>query len=200
MARALEKYAGQFSNTFKTLLKPFLNPSKTVSKPETGTEAGTETEIPPPPPRGGDCGEKHPQKPEKPKREPTGNSVPELRTVIKAYTTDDALQSALEAFREMRERIRKPLTGRALELVLQALDRIATDTGEKTEIVNQSVRNSWQDVYPLKKPRASPPGRQRNTTEAVEEGKRNLAAAAAMYDAQKREGKQRHASPLPLRQ
>jgi hypothetical protein len=106
MARALEKYAGQFSNTFKTLLKPFLNPSKTVSKPETGTEAGTETEIPPPPPRGGDCGEKHPQKPEKPKKPETNAPGPEPETPLRK--TPDPGENAPTAGPESASPKQKP--------------------------------------------------------------------------------------------
>lgn len=97
------------------------------------------------------------------KREPTGNSKPELQAQIAAYTDSQEFRDALEAYREMRERIRKPLTAYALKLALKHLDEMAEHIPTKIAIVNQSVLNSWQDLYPLKgnastqqQPRAKP--------------------------------------------
>ena len=56
---------------------------------------------------------------------------------------------ALEEFEKMRRRIRKPLTDRAKELVLKKLDDLADTEEEKIEILNQSILNSWQGVFPL---------------------------------------------------
>lgn len=93
------------------------------------------------------------EKPTKRKSEPDGNTVPELRQAIHAFTDDEALRQALEDFRVMRERIRKPLTGRALELILRDLETLAPgDKAGQVEIVNQSVKNSWQGIFPLKGP------------------------------------------------
>jgi hypothetical protein len=50
----------------------------------------------------------------------------------------------------MRERIRRPMTGEALRLILARLDRLADSDGEKIAIVEQSIMNSWQGVFALK--------------------------------------------------
>ena len=56
---------------------------------------------------------------------------------------------ALKAFEEMRRKIRKPLTDRAKQLVLKKLKDLAPDEETQIEILNQSVMNSWQGVFPL---------------------------------------------------
>lgn len=97
-------------------------------------------------------------KKERRKRDPTGNTLPELRQAIAKFTAHEPLRKALEDFRAMRERIRKPLTGRALELILRELENLAPNNPAlQVEIVNQSVMRGWQSVFALKGPvRASP--------------------------------------------
>lgn len=56
---------------------------------------------------------------------------------------------ALEAFAEMRKKIRKPLTEKAKQMVLKKLSSLAEDEGTQIEILNQSTMNSWQGVFPL---------------------------------------------------
>lgn len=67
-----------------------------------------------------------------------------------AYTENPELRRALEDFRQMRERLRKPLTGRAVELTLSQLDGLSGgDEALKILILNQSVVRSWQGIFPL---------------------------------------------------
>ena len=56
---------------------------------------------------------------------------------------------ALEAFAEMRSKIRKPLTVRAKQMVLKKLSELAPDEITQIEILNQSTMNGWQGVFPL---------------------------------------------------
>ena len=54
-------------------------------------------------------------------------------------------------FLEMRVKIKKPATERAKQLIMSELHKLAPDDEDlKIEILNQSIRNNWQDVYPLK--------------------------------------------------
>lgn len=54
-------------------------------------------------------------------------------------------------FLEMRNKIKKPATDKAIELIMGELHKLAPDNEElKIEILNQSTRNNWQDVYQLK--------------------------------------------------
>lgn len=86
-------------------------------------------------------------------RKPTGNTAPELRQAIADFTPSEPLRKALEDFRAMRERIRKPLTGRALELTFRELEKLAPNNPAlQVEIVNQSVMRGWQGVFAMKGP------------------------------------------------
>lgn len=60
------------------------------------------------------------------------------------------LQRAWKEFREMRKKKNKPLTDRAEELIINELDKLATDEKTQVAILNQSIMNSWQGVFPLK--------------------------------------------------
>lgn len=52
-------------------------------------------------------------------------------------------------FEEMRRTIRKPMTDRARELVVQTLAKLREAGNPSAEVLEQSIRKSWQDVYPL---------------------------------------------------
>lgn len=134
------------------------------------------TLTPPTPLKGGDgCGETpnpapETEKPEagsgrKPRRRRgsgSGDTLPELRAQMQSYTGDQSLLEALESFRAMRERIRKPMTGEALRLTLRELDKLAgNDCAAKVAVLEQSIQRSWQGVFPLRDcqsplPRAAP--------------------------------------------
>jgi hypothetical protein len=56
----------------------------------------------------------------------------------------------LNDFKEMRQRRRKPMTDRAVELLLKNHNKLTMDESEMIEILEQSIANSWQGVFPLK--------------------------------------------------
>ena len=70
--------------------------------------------------------------------------------LIASYTENDTLYRVLGDYIQMRTAIRKPLTNRALELVFKKLDELARTDAEKIAILNQSILNSWQGLFPLK--------------------------------------------------
>lgn len=56
----------------------------------------------------------------------------------------------LEAWREfesMRKGIKKPMTSFAAQLVIKKLDKFRQDGHEVQKVLEQSIVNSWQDVY-----------------------------------------------------
>ena|SRR6185437_4923051 len=70
---------------------------------------------------------------------------------------------AWEGFAAMRRRERHPLTPRAAKLVLNELTRLR-DTGQDANaVLDQSTRQGWRDVYPLKPSQQS--GRPQNRPE-----------------------------------
>lgn len=71
--------------------------------------------------------------------------------IIDFYTANDTLKETIRDFIKMRKAIKKVMTDKALELVLKKLNKLTNDENEKIEILNQSIVNSWQGVFPLKK-------------------------------------------------
>jgi len=68
-----------------------------------------------------------------------------------AKTFNTPLAIAFKEFREMRAKIKKPLTERATSMIHTELNKLAGDNEElKIAILNQSVLHCYQDVYPLK--------------------------------------------------
>lgn len=61
----------------------------------------------------------------------------------------DFLNALLE-FEKMREKIKKPMTERAKQLLLGKLRKLSNDEAEQIQILDQSILHGWQDVYPLK--------------------------------------------------
>jgi len=53
-------------------------------------------------------------------------------------------------FSEMRKRLRKPMTDRAMALIVTELYKLKSRGNDPGAVLDQSVRNSWQDVYELK--------------------------------------------------
>ena len=53
-------------------------------------------------------------------------------------------------FEEFRKKIKKPLTDRAKQLILNQLNKLADTEQEMIDILNQSIMNGWQGVFELK--------------------------------------------------
>ena len=72
------------------------------------------------------------------------------RNVKKAWVDDADLNKAILAFIEFRKNIKKPMTDHAVDLLIQKLNSMTTDIREQVAIINQSIMNGWQGVFPLK--------------------------------------------------
>ena len=72
----------------------------------------------------------------------------------------EELKQALMDFEEMRKKIKKPLsTDRARQLIINKLTKLAGNNVDlKIEILEQSIMNSWQGVFPIKEERRSSSG------------------------------------------
>ena len=73
--------------------------------------------------------------------------------IINGYTDNAELRSSLVEFVKMRKMMKKPLTNKALSLLLtskKGLDGLASTDAEKIDIVNQTIMHSWQGFFPLK--------------------------------------------------
>jgi len=71
--------------------------------------------------------------------------------LFNSYTNNENLLLALRDFEKMRKSIKKPLsTVRAKEMLLTKLDSLSDNEETKIAILNQSILNNWQSVFPLK--------------------------------------------------
>ena len=60
------------------------------------------------------------------------------------------LEETIKDFIDMRKTIKKPMTTKALELLIRNLEKLTNLEAEKIAILNQSIEHGWQTVYPLK--------------------------------------------------
>ena len=60
------------------------------------------------------------------------------------------LENTIKDFIDMRYTIKKPMTTKALELLIKNLEKLTNLEEEKIAILNQSIEHGWQTVYPLK--------------------------------------------------
>lgn len=77
------------------------------------------------------------------------------------YPRDADLDDAFAGYVEMRKKLKKPMTDRAITLAMNKLQELATvngimDTKLATQILNQSVMRSWQGLFPLEQTKATP--------------------------------------------
>lgn len=68
----------------------------------------------------------------------------------KIYSSVPELNDAILSFIDFRRKMRKPMTDRAINLLISKLNSITSDTNEQIEIINQSILNGWAGVFPLK--------------------------------------------------
>lgn len=73
-----------------------------------------------------------------------------LDSIINTYTTNLELINSLKEFLKMRKSIKKPMTDKAMKLLIIKLDKLGSNDNEKIEILNQSIFYSWQGIFPLK--------------------------------------------------
>ena len=74
----------------------------------------------------------------------------EFDQLINQNFSDEELKNTIYDFIKMRKAIKKPLTTRGLELMIKKLYKLTTNIDEQIEILNNSIMNNWQGIFPLK--------------------------------------------------
>lgn len=74
----------------------------------------------------------------------------ELDNLINSNFSNEELKNTVYEFIKMRKAIKKPLTTRGLELMINKLYKLTTNIDEQIEILNNSIMNNWQGIFPLK--------------------------------------------------
>ena len=72
------------------------------------------------------------------------------KTKDKKIIEDDSFTQTMNGFKEMRKLIKKPMTDRAVKITISNLNKLTTNENEQILILEQSIANSWQGVFPLK--------------------------------------------------
>lgn len=87
-------------------------------------------------------------------KKPVKNSLTkkEIESRISESFTDESLRSSFMDFMAMRVNIKKPIsTSGALTRMINRLKKLSEgDESLADKILDQSIRNNWQDIYPLK--------------------------------------------------
>ena len=86
----------------------------------------------------------------KTKIEKEKNKRKTFENVFDEKIVSDILKITLKDFIDMRKTIKKPMTSRALELLIDKVRKMTTDEQEQIDILNQSIEHGWQTVYPIK--------------------------------------------------
>jgi uncharacterized protein YdaU (DUF1376 family) len=75
-----------------------------------------------------------------------------IKKVYLKFFENKDFEQAWKNFHEMRKKIKKPMTLEAEKLTLKELEEFSIGKVEiATKILNKSIQNSWQGVFPLKK-------------------------------------------------
>ena len=60
------------------------------------------------------------------------------------------LEKTLDDFAKHRKNLKKPMTEKAMELLIKKLDQLTKTDDEKILILEQSIENGWQGIFELK--------------------------------------------------
>ncbi len=74
----------------------------------------------------------------------------EFKTEVPSFVPKNSWTDYLE----MRELIGRPMTKAAREIIWEKLHKLADEGEDPGAVLEQSIRNSWQDVFPIRKERS----------------------------------------------
>lgn len=76
--------------------------------------------------------------------------VENFDSIIQKSTESTELRDALIEFVKFRKLIKKPMTNKALELIIAKLNKLGVSDRERVAIINQSIERGWAGVFSLK--------------------------------------------------
>lgn len=84
------------------------------------------------------------------KNDNKNNNNISIYSVFDSYSENSDLRQALRDYSQMRNKIKAPLTERAVTLLLNKLDALASTDDLKIKLLEQAIMSNWKSVYPLK--------------------------------------------------
>lgn len=78
------------------------------------------------------------------------NKKQTVKTVVSEMVDDEDIKEVINDFIEMRKTMKKPMTVRAVKMLIGKLNRLSEDKEIQIKILEQSILHNWLDVYELK--------------------------------------------------
>lgn len=79
--------------------------------------------------------------------------ITSIDSLLNSYTSNEELRNTLVDFIKMRKSIKKPMTDRALQIMLKKLQGLSEIEEIQIKILENSIENCWQGIFPLKEDR-----------------------------------------------
>lgn len=76
--------------------------------------------------------------------------VKSYEEILSDFSLSERLTNCIMDFIQMRKFIKKPLTNRGLELMINKLQKMTPDEDKQIKILEQSIMNNWQGIFELK--------------------------------------------------
>lgn len=92
----------------------------------------------------------HKKTTKKPQKDTNNNDNNDNNVNKIIYDADPLLNQAIIEFVAFRKSIKKPMSDHAVKLMISKLNKMTSDINEQIEIINQSILNGWQGIFPLK--------------------------------------------------
>ena len=70
--------------------------------------------------------------------------------IINSMVEDEEIKNSIYEFIKMRKLIKKPMTDRALTMLINKLEKLSSDKDIQIKILEQSILKNWTDIYPYK--------------------------------------------------
>ena len=80
-----------------------------------------------------------------------------IYSIFDSYSENADIRQALRDYSQMRNKIKAPLTERAVTLLLNKLDALASTDDLKIKLLEQAIMSNWKSVYPLKEEKQQKP-------------------------------------------
>lgn len=70
--------------------------------------------------------------------------------IINSMVEDEEVKNSIYEFIKMRKLIKKPMTDRALTMLINKLEKLSSDKDIQIKILEKSILKNWIDIYPYK--------------------------------------------------
>ena len=70
--------------------------------------------------------------------------------IINSMVEDEEIKNSIYEFIKMRKLIKKPMTDRALTMLINKLEKLSSDKDIQIKILEKSILKNWTDIYPYK--------------------------------------------------